>query len=207
MNITNEDLEKSVGGVFSRFGIDKDKARRARKALNEVIAEHEMEEASQEEADERYYAYFMDNFGMVDLSVEDILIPTLTTAEQSVYRRFYRLSFCCGRTWCQVSHSELREACNISSEMTVRKAIRGLRDAHCVRVIAPSIQRKPPVYRVYLPCEMPQFADMDFQTSIVFTKEETDATELRTIYNSEINSSMLENNIIKISRLEELKKE
>ncbi|MBM3210861.1 hypothetical protein FJZ33_01490 [Candidatus Poribacteria bacterium] len=68
--------------------------------------------------------------------------------------------------------------------MTVRKGVATLVNLHCVKVIEESIQRKPPTYRVYLPCEMPQFSDMDIQTGVVFMKEKPDLKTLRELYNN-----------------------
>lgn len=182
MRLTGDDLDKSVGGVLSRFGINKDEARKARHQLDKRLGKSD--KPTEEPQDEKFNVCFLNRFGMVDLSVDDILMPILTVTEQTLYRRFYRLSYCFGRNWCQVSQPELAKSCNISSLMTVRKGIATLINRHCIKVIEESIQRKPPTYRIYLPCEMPQFLDMDIQTGVVFMKEKPDLKILRELYNS-----------------------
>ncbi|MBM3712767.1 MAG: hypothetical protein FJW56_04940 [Actinobacteria bacterium] len=182
MRLTEDDLDKSVSGVLSRFGIDKDEAKKVRHQLDKRLGKSE--EPTEKPQDERFNVCFLNRFGMIDLSVDDILMPTLTVTEQTLYRRFYRLSYCFGKNWCQVSQPELAKSCNISSLMTVRKGVATLVNLHCVKVIEESIQRKPPTYRVYLPCEMPQFSDMDIQTGVVFMKEKPDLKTLRELYNN-----------------------
>lgn len=174
--ITDAELHQSVGGVLSRFGIDKAEAKKAREKLSVRIGvKPDQEKAS--EPDERYHIHFISHFSIVDLSIEDALIPTLTIAQQAVYRRLYRLSFGFGRNWCQTSIGELQKQCNISARSTVRKAINDLQKAHCIKVISPPIQHKPPIYRVFLPCEMPQFEDVE--TGVLFLKEKPDPGEFR----------------------------
>lgn len=174
--ITDAELHESVGGILSRFGIDKAEAKKAREKLSVRIGvKPDQEKAS--EPDERYHIHFISHFSIVDLSIEDALIPTLTIPQQAVYRRLYRLSFGFGRNWCQASIGELQKQCNISARSTVRKAINDLQKAHCIKVISPPIQHKPPVYRVFLPCEMPQFEDVE--TGVLFLKEKPDPGEFR----------------------------
>ena len=204
MKITGEDLERSVGGILSRFGIDKEEARKARRQLDTRI-KIDGSKSNDLDYNEKYYVHFINRFAFVDLAVDDILIPTLSLIEQALYRRFYRLSFGFGKTWCQVSYSELRKACNISSAMTVRKGVKGLENKHCIKVITQSIQRKSPVYRVYLPCEMPQFLAMDIQTSVIFSEEKIEIQSVREILNSELDFSQLKISPLKISTLEELR--
>ena len=173
---TDAELRENVGSVLSRFGIDKAEAKKAREKLSVRIGvEPDQEKAS--ESDERYHIHFISHFSIVDLSIEDALIPTLTIAQQAVYRRLYRLSFGFGRNWCQASIGELQKQCNISARSTVRKAINDLQKAHCIKVISPPIQHKPPVYRVFLPCEMPQFEDVE--TGVLFLREKPDPGEFR----------------------------
>jgi len=182
MRLTGDDLDKSVGGVLSRFGIDKNEAKKARHQLDKRLGKPD--EPTDKPQDEKFNVCFLNRFGMVDLSVDDVLMPTLTVTEQTLYRRFYRLSYCFGRNWCQISQPELAKSCNISSLMTVRKGVATLVNLHCLKVIEESIQRKPSTYRVYLPCEMPQFSGMDIQTGVVFMKEKPDLKLLRELYSS-----------------------
>jgi len=204
MKITGDDLERSVGGVLARFGIDKDEARKVRRQLSSRIGAEE-EGKEEEDSDERYYAYFINRFGMIDLSVEDVLMPVLTPVEQSLYRRFYRLSFCFGKTWCQASYTQLQKACNIQSRMTLQKGIRGLLDGHCIRIIAPSIQRRPPIYRIYLPCEMPQFSEEELETGVVLIREKADPNLVRQLITSRPEFSSLKLSGLKFSTLNELR--
>ena len=177
--MTNADLQKSVSGLLSRFGIDKAEARKAKESLDVRIGLKRQQE-EMPESDERYYTHFISHFSMVDLSIEDILIPTLSIAQQSVYRRLYRLSFGFGRNWCQVSISELRNQCNISARSTIRQAINDLQAAYCIKIISPAIQHKAPIYRVFLPCEMPQFEDVDgLESGILFLKQKPEPGQLR----------------------------
>ena len=175
--MTETDLGDSVSGVLSRFGIDKDQARRTRRDLDARIGiQPPADEPA--EVNEQYYVCFVNRFGMVDLSVEDVLMPTLKAAQQSVYRRLYRLSFLYGRNWCQVSNRRLQQACNMSSQ-AVRSALNVLIDGECIRIITPAFQRNPPVYRIYLPCEMSKFADIE--AGVIFTKEKPAPGELRAL--------------------------
>lgn len=155
--------------------------------------------------DDRYYVHFLNNFGMVDLSIEDVLMPTLTPVEQSLYRRLYRLSFCYRRTWCQVGYQELARACNISSLSTVKRGMQGLQRKHCIKTIATSVQRKPNIYRVYLPAEMPQFRDENMNTGVVLTKHQVDLQELKHLILRQPKFSKLKFSLLKFDTLEELR--
>jgi hypothetical protein len=201
MKLTAGDLEKSVGGVLTRFGIDKKQAREARRQQNARIRIQEKEQGQQEE---RYHAYFLSGFTITDLSVEDVLMPTLTVAEQSIYRRLYRLSFGYGRTWCRVSLDELGRACNMSSRATVRNGLRGLMTKQCVKIIEDARQRKPPVYRVYLPCEIPEFSQEGMNANVVFIKEKTDIHEIRRTINSHPDFIRLKSRPLKFDSLKQL---
>jgi hypothetical protein len=203
MRLTEDDLDKSVGGVLSRFGIDKNEAKKVRHQLDKRLGKSD--EPTDKPQDEKFNVCFLNRFGMVDLSVDDILMPTLTVTEQTLYRRFYRLSYCFGKNWCQVSQPELAKSCNISSLMTVRKGVATLINLHCVKVIEESIQRKPPTYRVYLPCEMPQFSDMDIQTGVVFMKEKPDLKILRELYSNVPEFSKLNISPLIINTLNDLR--
>lgn len=206
MRLTEGDLEKSVGGVLTRFGIDKKQAREARRQQNARIREKEQGQQEESKEDERYHAYFLGGFTITDLSVEDVLMPTLTVAEQSIYRRLYRLSFGYSRTWCRVSLDELRRACNMSSRATVRNGLRSLMTKQCIKIIEDARQRNPPVYRVYLPCEIPQFSQEDMSANVVFVKEKTDIHEIRRTINSRLDFSRLENRALKFDSLEQLRR-
>ena len=112
---TQEDIRAGLGKVLDRFGVDIESAKKAREELAERIEQpEETEEPAQE--GERFFVYFYRHFGIVDLSIEEILIPTLKPNAQAVYRRLYHLAFntkprC---NWCQVSVPDLAEACNTS---------------------------------------------------------------------------------------------
>ncbi|MBM3210822.1 hypothetical protein FJZ33_01280 [Candidatus Poribacteria bacterium] len=203
MRIKGEELERSVGGILSRFGIDKEDARKERKQLDRRIGA-EKEAQPEEGPDEKYYAYFLSKFVMIDMAVEDFLMPTLSPVEQAVYRRLYRLSYGFGKSWCQVSYSQLKEACNVSAFMTVQGAIQKLIDINAIKIISPAIQRKAPVYRVYLPCEMPQFANEELETNVIFIKEKVEIQQIREIIISNPEISNLNFRGLIINSLNEL---
>lgn len=205
MRLTDDDLDKSVGGILSRFGINKDEARKARQELDSRIAAPVVR-VEPEDDDERYHVYFTGGFTQVDNSVDDLLAPTLTAVEQSIYRRLYRLSFGYGLTWCSVSHPDLGRQCNISARSTVQKGIQGLIEKGCIKVIEPPVQHKPQTYRVYLPCEMPQFREEETVAGVIMMKEKCEASEVRSTINSSMDFSRLKNRPLKIGSLDELRR-
>ncbi len=199
--MTESDLDHSVSSVLSRFGIDKNQAKRTRRDLDTRIgAQPHVEQPA--EANEQYYVCFVNRFGMVDLSVEDVLMPALKAAQQSVYRRLYRLSFLYGRNWCQVSNRDLQKACNMSSQ-AIRTALKALVNSECIKIIASAFQRNAPVYRVYLPCEMSQFGEVE--AGVIFTKEKPDPGELRGLDFRGLKNRGLEFRPLVIGSLKELR--
>lgn len=156
---TQEDIRAGLSDVLNRFGIDKEAAKRAREELASRIAPGP-QEAEETEEGERFFVHFYRHFGMTDLPIETVLIPTLKTNEQSAYRHLYYLAYntvprC---NWCQVSIPDIARACNMSVG-TARTSLKNLRESSCIKIIAEPTRHEAPVYRVYLPCEMPQFKE------------------------------------------------
>ena len=181
---TQTDIRAGLGNVLNRFGVDVKTARKAREELAERIEGPEVEEEPGQDGD-RYFVHFYRHFGLVDLSIEDVLIPTLKPNEQAVYRRLYHLAFntrprC---NWCQVSVPDLASACNVS-EGTVRSGIKGLRESNCIAVIKEASRHEAPVYRVFLPCEIPHIRDIELEdksqeVGVIFLREEPRHSEFR----------------------------
>jgi hypothetical protein len=99
-------------------------------------------------------------FYKTDNEIDDILIPgMLTPAEQCVYRFLYRKSYGWGKCTCEASYEEISAAVNISARITIQKAIEGLIDKGCIAIHLEKGPRRPRVYRVLLPCEIPHLKD------------------------------------------------
>ncbi|MFC1716115.1 hypothetical protein ACFL6S_20760 [Candidatus Poribacteria bacterium] len=212
---TQEDIRSGLGDVLNRFGVDKDAARKARQELAERIEQPEAAEG-QGEVGDQFFVHFYRYFGLVDLAIEDILIPTLKPNEQVVYRRMYHLAFntrprC---NWCQVSVPDLATACNIS-EGTVRSGIKGLRAGNCIEMIAKASRHEAPVYRVFLPCEMPQFEDATIEddegkevpvmNGVIFMREEPRPSDFRGLNFRGIKSRPLKSGPLIFEGLNELR--
>ncbi len=186
---TQADIRAGLSDVLNRFGVDKTVARKAREELASRI-EPTPQEAEETEEGERFFVHFYRHFGMMDLPVETVLIPTLRTNEQSVYRHLYYLAYntiprC---NWCQVKIPDIANACNMSVG-TARTSLKNLRESNCIKIIAEATRHEAPVYRVCLPCEMPQFKEAKFYdeegneievaSGVIFLRNQVRPTEFR----------------------------
>ena len=87
--------------------------------------------------------------------VSDKLAPTQTLAEQSVYRRLYRLSYGFRKDTCRVGMGALAEACNITSRNTIKKAISGLVKKKHIAITAEAKNNSAGTeYRIFRPYEI-----------------------------------------------------
>ncbi|MEA1964757.1 MAG: hypothetical protein U9O41_06485, partial [Candidatus Aerophobetes bacterium] len=90
----------------------------------------------------------------------DKIAPHLSSAEEVIYHRLYRLSFGWGRSTCRVSISTLSKASSLNSSTTIRKALKGLINKKCIILIIDDDKNKPydnqvgTLYRVLLPHEI-----------------------------------------------------
>ena len=90
----------------------------------------------------------------------DKIAPHLTSAEEIIYHRLYRLSFGWGKSTCRVSISTLNKISSLNSSTTIRKALKGLINKKCIIPVIDDDKNKPydnqvgTLYRILLPHEI-----------------------------------------------------
>jgi len=67
-------------------------------------------------------------FYKVPNAVDDLIVPTLSTAEEVIYRRLIRMSWGWGKNYCRAGINYFQEASSIKSRTTIKSAIDGLID-------------------------------------------------------------------------------
>ena len=66
------------------------------------------------------------NFYKVPNAVDDFIVPTLSAAEEVIYRRLIRMSWGWGKNYCRAGIKYFQEASSIKSRTTIKSAIDGL---------------------------------------------------------------------------------
>jgi hypothetical protein len=68
------------------------------------------------------------NFYKVPNAVDDLIVPTLSAAEEVIYRRLIRMSWGWGKNYCRAGVKYFQETSSIKSRTTIKSAIDGLID-------------------------------------------------------------------------------
>ena len=91
-------------------------------------------------------------FTAVLWTVDDLLAPTQTPAEQTVYRHLYRLAYGFGNTHCFVGYDALRRRCQMTTN-TLKRALTGLAEKSHIEILenVNTKHHKATVYLVKLP--------------------------------------------------------
>ncbi len=81
-------------------------------------------------------------FTRVGNDVFDIILPTLSTAAQSVFLRIYRQTWGWKKQTDKIANSHFQKFCNIKSHETVKFAIKELLDLELITVTGKATQVK-----------------------------------------------------------------
>ena len=143
-------------------------------------------------------------FTAVLWTVDDLLAPTQTPAEQTVYRHLYRLAYGFGNTHCFVGYDALRRRCQMTTN-TLKKALTGLAEKSHIEILenVNTKHHKATVYLVKLPEDIDGLnGDLDdYQIELPDTKiEEQDTiSNIDTVSNSNtvVRSDTVANNRVK----------
>ena len=85
-------------------------------------------------------------------SIDDVLSSHQSTAEQSIYRQLYRLSYGFGNTHCIIGYDSLKRRCQVTIN-TLRKALSSLAKKKHIAILE-NVNTKGTVYRVFRPEEI-----------------------------------------------------